>query len=182
VPTDVADEARIKALVRRTVDHFGRLDAVINNAGLGVFGPLAEPSTEDWDRVMAVNARGPFILCREAIPHLRRRDRAWIVNIASVVGVKGYANQPAYTASKHALMGMTKVLAKEVQEHGIRVHALCPGGVNTDLIAQARPDLDRSILISPQEIADIVLFLLTRSGNAVIDHLDIRRASGTPFA
>lgn len=181
IPTDVSREADVQTLVQRTVAHFGRLDIVVNNAGMGIFGPLAEMTTAQWDRVMAVNARGPFLLCREAIPYLRQRPRSFIVNITSVVGVKGYANQAAYSASKHAVMGMTKALAREVQADGIRVHAICPGGVNTQMVAQARPDLDRSVLIQPEEIADAVLFLVTRRGNAVIDELHVRRAASTPW-
>lgn len=182
VPTDVSREADVRALVQRTVTHFGRLDILVNNAGIGSFGPLVETTTEQWDHIMAVNARGPFLLCREAIPYLRQQERSFIINITSVVGVKGYVNQAAYSASKHAVMGMTKALAKEVQVDGIRVHALCPGGVDTELVTRARPDLDRTVLIQPEEIADLVLFLVTRRGNAVVDEVQIRRAASTPWA
>jgi len=190
LPADVASEAEVVEVVRRTFELFGRLDIVVNNAGVGIFGPLAETTAEQWDRQMAVNARGPFLICREAIPLLQQQDQSFIVNIASVVGVKGYTNQAAYSASKHALVGMSQALAKEVQNDGIRVHVLCPGGVDTQMVTQARPDLDRSVLMQPQEIADIVLFqeiadivlfLVTRRGNAVIDELRIRRASSTPW-
>jgi len=182
VRTDVTSEDDVKRLVRTTIDRFGRLDIVINNAGIGVFGPLQTTTTEDWDRIMAVNVRGPFMLCREAIPYLRQcRDISWIINICSVVSVKGYVNQSAYTASKHALIGMTKALASELKQYGIRVHAVCPGGVDTALVAQARPDLDRSVLMQPEEIADIVLFLLTRRGNAVVDQVNVRRATSEPW-
>ena len=181
-PTDVGTEQEAVALVRKTVERFGRLDILVNNAGTGIFAPLAETSTDAWDEVMRVNARGPFILCREAIPHLKKQRRSHIVNISSVVGVKGYQNQSAYAASKHALMGMTKVLAREVRDLGIRVHAICPGGVDTRLVASARPDLDTSVLIRPEEIADAVLFLVTREGNAVIDEIHLHRESSTPWA
>jgi len=181
-PTDVSREGDVVALVESTVGCYGRLDIVVNNAGAGVFGPLAEATVQDWDRVMAVNARGTFLVCREAIPYLRQREISYIVNITSVVGVKGYANQALYSASKHAVMGMTKALAREVQGDGIRVHAVCPGGVDTRLIRDARPDLDPKVLIQPQEIADLVLFLVTRRGNAVIDEVHVRRAASTPWA
>ena len=182
VRTDMMSEGDVKRLVRAAVERFGKLDIVINNAGIGVFVPLEETATADWDRTMAVNVRGPFMLCREAIPHLKQSGNgAWIINICSVVGVKGYVNQSAYTASKHALLGMTKVLAQEVKQHGIRVHAVCPGGVDTGLVADARPDLDRSVLMKPDEIAEIVLFLLTRTGNAVVDQVTVRRATSDPW-
>jgi 3-oxoacyl-[acyl-carrier protein] reductase len=181
-PTDVTREPEVIALIRNTIERFGRLDILVNNAGIGVFGPLAETTTEAWDRIMAVNARGPFMLCRAAIPYLKRQEVSFIININSVVGVKGYANQAAYSASKHALLGLTKSLAKEVQPDGIRVHSINPGGIDTELIGRARPDLDRSVLMRPQEIADIMLFLLTHRGNAMIDEINVRRAASTPWA
>ena len=181
-PTDVTREPEVVAVIRNTAEQFGRLDILVNNAGIGVFGPLAEITTQEWDRIMAVNARGPFMLCRAAIPYLKRQEISFIINVNSVVGVKGYANQAAYSASKHALLGLTKSLAKEVQPDGIRVHSINPGGVDTEMIGQARPDLDRSVLMQPQEIADIVLFLVTRQGNAMIDEINVRRAASTPWA
>ena len=181
IPTDVSNEDSVKALVHCTVEEFGRLDIVVNNAAIGVFGPLEETTTEDWDRVMAVNVRGPFMLCRESIPYLRQQSQSFIININSTVGVKGYANQVLYGASKHALMGITKALAKEVQADGIRMHAVCPGGTNTEMIGDARPDLDRSVLMQPEDIADIVLFFVTRRGNAVVDEIHVRRAASTPW-
>lgn len=178
---DVSSEEHIKAAVAYVRQSRQRLDILVNCAGIGVFGPLLEVSAEDWDRVMAVNARGPFLMCREAIPLMAASGGGCIINISSVVGLKGYVRQGAYVASKHALMGMTKVLAQEVQPLGIRVHALCPGGVDTDMIGDARPDLDRSQLIKPAEIAALVLWLVQQRGNAVIDELHVRRASGSPW-
>lgn len=178
---DVSCEEQVKAAIAHIRQRYGRLDILVNCAGIGVFGPLLEVSTEDWDRVMAVNARGPFLMCREAIPLMVASGGGCIVNISSVVGLKGYVRQGAYVASKHALMGMTKVLAQEAQPLGIRVHALCPGGVDTDMIGDARPDLDRSQLIQPAEIAALVLWLVQQRGNAVIDELHVRRASGSPW-
>jgi len=178
---DVADEAQVRHAVCDLVAREGGIDILVNCAGIGVFGPIAETSTEDWDRVMAVNARGPFLLCREAVPAMSGREGAVIINISSVVGVKGYVNQGAYTASKHALMGMTKVLSQELQPLGIRVHTICPGGVDTDMVANARPDLDRSVLMTTCEIAEIALFLITQRGNAIVDQINVRRAVSSPW-
>jgi 3-oxoacyl-[acyl-carrier protein] reductase len=178
---DVTIESEVLSLVQRTMDGFGRLDILVNNAGMGIFKPLVDTTASEWDQIMAANARGPFLLCRAAVPYLRRQPRSTIVNIASVVAIKGYANQAAYAASKHALYGMSKALAREVQTDGIRVHVISPGGVDTELSARARPDLDRSGLMQPQEIADIVLFLATREGNAVIDEVNVRRESAMPW-
>lgn len=180
-PADLSKEQEAVALIEKVVTRFRRLDILVNNAGMGVFQPLADTSTETWDDIMRVNARGPFILCREAIPYLSKQRRSYIVNISSVVGVKGYPNQSAYAASKHALMGMTKALAREVHGSGIRVHAVCPGGVDTEMVANARPDLDKSVLMRPEEVADAVLFLVTRDGNAVIDQIHLRREASTPW-
>ena len=180
--TDVSDEKAVRRLVETAVASFGRLDIVVNNAGIGIYGPLTGMTVEQWDRAMAVNVRGPFLLCRESIPYLRLQERSCIVNISSVVGVKGYAGQSLYGASKHAVMGMSKALAKEVQSDGIRVHAVCPGGVDTAMAGQSRPDLDRSVLMQPEEIADAVLFLVTRRGKAVIDEIHLHREASPPWA
>jgi 3-oxoacyl-[acyl-carrier protein] reductase len=181
VPTDLTSEDSIKNLVRATADAKGRLDILVNNAGITLAGPLEQTQTADFDRVMAVNVRGPFILCREAIPLLKQSKPAYIVNISSVVGVKGYPNQSIYTASKHALRGMSMSLAEELKSHGIRVHVICPGGVDTDMVGNVRPDIKKEDLIAPQEIAELVLYLVTHKGNAVLDELHIRRATSSPW-
>ncbi|MEA3337005.1 MAG: SDR family oxidoreductase [Chloroflexota bacterium] len=179
--TDISQEDQVMRLISGVMEGFGRIDIVVNNAAIGTFGPLESTTTEDWDRVMAVNARGTFLVCREAIPYLRRQEGSFIININSAVGHKGYPNQSVYSASKHAVMGFSKALAQEVQGDGIRVHTISPGGVDTGLIGDARPDLDRSVLMQPQDIADIVLFLVTRKGNAVIDDIRVRRAASKPW-
>ncbi|MHC4682189.1 MAG: SDR family NAD(P)-dependent oxidoreductase, partial [Planctomycetota bacterium] len=127
VVTELTEEDSIKNLVRVTAEKFGRLDILVNNAGITHSAKLEETLTKDWERCLWVNARAPFILCREALPLLRKSQSACIVNIASVVGVKGYPLQSAYTSSKHALRGMTISLAEELKGSNIRVHLLCPG-------------------------------------------------------
>ena len=180
-PADLADDGALMALIPQVCERLGRLDVLVNNAGLGIYGPVETATNDAWDAVMRLNARAPFILCREAIAPMRQAGGGAIINIASVVGVKGYAHQAVYGASKHAMMGYSKVMAQEVQADGIRVHTICPGGVDTEMAGQSRPDLDRSILIQPTEIAETVLFLLASQGNAVIDDVHIRRASGSPW-
>jgi len=179
---DLADPAFPVCFVREAGEYFGRLDVVVNNAGVALSKPLEETTLEEWEFQMAVNVRAPFLICREALPYLRRSTLATIINISSVVGTKGYIHQGSYTASKHALMGFTKVLARELHPEGIRVHVIAPGGVGTDLIAAMRPDLLGERLITPEEIAEIVWFLLTMRGkNAVIDEVNVRRASNEPW-
>jgi 3-oxoacyl-[acyl-carrier protein] reductase len=131
--------------------------------------------------MMNVNARAPFLLCKKAIPHLKLSKQASIINISSVVGRKGYVNQTAYSASKHALTGFTKALAKELHPLGIRVHLISPGGVATDMINKTRPDLVGTGLIQPSEIADIIEFLINKRGNVMIDEINLRRSSTIPF-
>ena len=180
-PADLAKVEVPRSLVSAVVNAFGGLDILINNAGFAESRPISATSAEEWDRLMAVNARAPFLLCREALPHLKKSGRGRIVNISSVVGYKGYVNQGAYTASKHALAGFTKVLAQEVMADGIRVHLVSPGGVDTGLATRMRPDLDRSGLTAPGEIAETILFLLCQEGSAVIDEVNIRRPGKSPW-
>jgi 3-oxoacyl-[acyl-carrier protein] reductase len=181
IPTELTDEQSIKNLVKETGEKFSRLDILVNNAGITHSDWLEETLTEDYDRCMSINARAPFILCREALPLLKKAERAYIINIASVVGVKGYPQQSAYTASKHALRGMTISLSEELIGSNIRVHLLCPGGVDTELVQKVRPDIKKHDLMQPEEIAELVLYLVTHRGNAVIDELHIRRAASSPW-
>jgi len=181
VVTELADEQSIRNLVRVTQDRFGRLDILINNAGITHSARLEDTRTEDLDRCWAINARAPYLLCREALPLLRQSGAATIVNISSVVGVKGYPLQSAYTASKHALRGMSISLAEELRGTNIRVHVICPGAVDTGMVGDVRPDIKKEDLIGPDEIAGLVLYLVTHRGNAVVDELHIRRAAAAPW-
>lgn len=181
VATELIDEDSIRNLVRVTSEKLGRLDILINNAGVTLSADLEHTSTEDWQRCMFINARAPFILCRESLGLLRKSPAAYIVNISSVVGVKGYPQQSAYTSSKHALRGMTISLAEELRGTNIRVHAVCPGGVDTDMVSRVRPDIPKDELIKPEEIAELVLYLVTHKGNAVVDELHIRRVTSAPW-
>ncbi len=181
VVTELTNEDSIKNLVKVTEEKFGRLDILVNNAGVTHSAPLAETTTEGWERCMRVNARAPFILCREALGLLSKAEPGFIINIASVVGIKGYPLQSAYTSSKHALRGMTISLAEELRGSNVRVHLLCPGGVDTDMVGNVRPDIKKENLIGPGEIAELVLYLVMHKGNAVIDELRIRRAASGPW-
>ena len=182
VSGDLRDESYIIRIVDEAMEAFGRIDVLINNAGVSLAKPVVDCTAEEFDQIMDTNMKAPFLLCKYSIPHMRKSDCGTIINIASVVGHKGYVNQSLYGASKHAITGFTKVLAKEVQEDGIRVHLLSPGGVYTEMVANVRPDLDPTYLIKPVDIADIILFLLKSRGNAVIDSINIRRVNNTPFA
>ncbi len=181
VVTELSDEGSICNLVRVTQKRFGGLDILVNNAGITHSAKFSETRTEDLDRCWAINARAPFILCREALPLLLEAPAGFIVNVSSVVGVKGYPLQSAYTASKHALRGMTMSLAEELRGTNIRVHVVCPGAVDTGMVGNVRPDIKAADLIGPDEVAELVLYLVTRTGNAVVDELHIRRAAAAPW-
>lgn len=181
VTADIANEDDVVALFGQIRDTIGRLDVLVNNAGVGAYGPVVDFAAADVDRIMAVNVRGTFLCCREAMKLMIPRHDGYIINISSVVGFRGYPNQAAYTAAKHAVMGLTKSLAVEAQEHGIRVSAICPGGVDTEMIRRSRPDLDPSVLMHPEDIAQSVMYLLLLSERAAVDEIYIRRLKGKPF-
>ena len=181
IGADVAQESDICSLFDQVRQRFGRLDVLINNAGLGLFGLVEDLAAADFDQVVAVNLRGPFLCCREAMRMMIPQAGGTIINISSVVGFKGYPNQSAYAATKHGVMGLTKSLAAEAQKHGIRISAILPGGVYTDLIRAARPDLDPSVLMQPEDIAQTVMYLLSLSDNAAVDQIYIRRRASQPF-
>jgi 3-oxoacyl-[acyl-carrier protein] reductase len=181
VPTDLSKEEDIRRLYQTISDQAKGLDILVNNAGVGLFGPVAIFSSSDFDSVMQVNTKAVFLCCQQALRLMIPRRQGYIINISSVVGFKGYPNQAAYTASKHAVMGLTKSLAVEAQEHGIRVSAILPGGADTQMIADARPDLDPRILLQPEDIAHTVLYLLSLSDRAAVDQIYIRRRGSQPF-
>ena len=178
---DLCEEETPDIIVRETLARFGRIDLLVNNAGLAHSAKISETKIETWDKIFKVNARAPFFLCKSAVPFLKKNENPIIINISSVVGFKGYVGQAAYASSKHALTGFTKVLAKEVQKDGIKVHLISPGGVNTEMVQEMRPDIDSGQLIQPEEIAELVQFLVTRKGKGTIDHFYIRRQSGLAF-
>lgn len=181
LPADLEEEDAPGQIIAATMEHFGQIDVLVNNAGMAHTGPLLECDLATWEKIHRVNARAPFFLCRNAIPYLELSSNPIIINIGSVVGFKGYSKQSAYASSKHALSGFSSVLAKEVQPLGIKVHLISPGGVNTEMVREMRPDINTGELIQPDEIAELVEFLVTRKGKGTIDHLYIRRYSGLAF-
>ena len=129
---------------------------------------------------METNAGGTYLCMQAALPHMKAVGDGDIINISSVVGLKGYPDQAAYGASKHAVMGLTRSIATEAAPAGVRVRAVCPGGVDTDLIRQARPDLDPGTLIQADDVAEAVIFMLKMSETGITDFLPIRRRGSEP--
>ena len=178
---DLTDINFIESGFNRAVELFGKIDILINNAGIAINSTLEQTSMEMFDKIMAINVRAPYALTKTALPTLKKSDRASIINIASVVAHAGYPNQSAYTASKHALIGFTKSLAQEVYKDGVRVHVISPGGVYTDMVKVTRPDLTSDGMIMPEDIADIVEFFLKNRNNAVVDEILVHRLGKEPF-
>ena len=181
IAADLEQEREVLRLAAAVQKQYGRLDILINSAGLTLSSTVEATATGEWDRLMAVNARAPFLLCRELVELLKQSEAGRIVNISSVVGVKGYALQCAYTASKHALRGFSIALAEELNSSGVRVHVICPGGVDTPMVSRVRPDIAKEDLISPEEIADWAVMLCCARGNGVVDEIRIRRAVSGPW-
>ncbi len=179
---DLADPLFLQGIVDKVLKKKGRLDVLVNNAGICFVKDMEHTLYSELDTMMKINVYAPYILSRDAIAPLRHSDCATIINIGSVVSHKGYATQSAYSAAKHALMGMTKALSAEVYQEGIRVHILCPGAVNTQMAQTiSRPDIDMDALIAPEDLADVMEFLLCHRGNAVIDEVQLHRVGKPPF-
>lgn len=158
-----------------------KIDILINNAGVAHNTEFEKITENQFDSIMKINVKVPYFLTQKALPLLRKSDGASIINITSVVAHAGYENQSVYTASKHALLGFTKSLATELHKEDIRVHAISPGGVYTDMIKVSRPDLTSDGMIMPKDIVDIIMFILTHRGNAVIDEILVHRVGKIPF-
>jgi len=181
LPGNLMDVAFLREGVEKIKEHFGGIDVLINNAGTALNCSVEDMTEEQYDKIMNTNVKTPYFLTQAALPYLKRSESATVINISSASGRAGYAYQTAYVASKHAVLGFTRSLAKEYYKEGIRVHALCPGSVYTDMIKIARPDLTSEGMILPEDIADIIYFFLSNRGNAIIDEIDVHRVSKEPF-
>ena len=180
-PGDLTDFDFLSSAVTAAAELWGGVDVLINNAGVAANASFEESSMEEFDKIMTVNVKVPFFLTQKLLPVLKCSETPFIINIASVTGHAGYPMQSVYSASKHALLGWTKSLAAECYKENIRVHAVSPGGVYTDMVKVTRPDLTPDGMIMPEDIADIVEFLLTHRSNAVVDEILVHREGKTPF-
>jgi 3-oxoacyl-[acyl-carrier protein] reductase len=170
---DVSDDARVCEMIRRCQNEFGRLDVLVNNAGMTYFvdhANLDEMTEEKWDRILNVNLKGPFFVCRAAIPLLRDSGGGSIVNVASVAGVAGAGSSIAYAASKGALITMTKSLARAFAP-AIRVNAVCPGVIESRWLEDHPEMIESAIKVTPlrkasstDDIADVITFLACDAG------------------
>ena len=181
ISTDVTKESDIEALFEKVASKTKKIDILINNAGSDIVKDLVDLESKDYDRVFDLNVKSMFLICQKALELMIPEKSGHIINISSVQGIKAYKKHSLYAASKHAVMGLTKAIAVETQENNIRVSVILPGGVDTDFIKIVRPDLDRKILIRPEDIAKTVLYFLILSPQAMVDEIYIRRSNSTPF-
>jgi 3-oxoacyl-[acyl-carrier protein] reductase len=181
IQADISEPPDVEYMVHKTLNTFGRIDILVNNAGIAIFKPFLDLTLDDWDKTMAVNLRGSFLCAREVAKYMVEQESGTIVNVCSSASKKAYPNQLAYVASKHGMMGLSKTMSIDLQPYGIKVHAICPGGVNTRLTADARPEVDRSDWMHPEDIAHVVLMLLTMHDRVAIDEIYIRRYDSQPI-
>ncbi len=174
---DAADPAAIAAAVARCVEVYGRLDALVNNAGAFLEAPITDIALADWNYVLQVNVTAPFLFCQAALPIMQRQRSGRIVNIASTAGTKGYLYQSAYCTSKHALLGFARCLALEAKPHGIHVVTLCPGGVRTGFVGDGHlaDRLAGQAMIEPEDMAEWILFALQQPDNLDTSEIVIER-------
>ncbi|MFH1374124.1 MAG: 3-oxoacyl-[acyl-carrier-protein] reductase [bacterium] len=169
VKADVSDSGDIENLFRQTMDRFGRVDIVINNAGITRDGIIVRLDEKDWDMVLDINLKGAFLVTKAAARIMMKQRCGRIVNISSVIGLVGNAGQANYAASKAGLIGLTKSSAKELAPRGVTVNAVAPGFITTDM-TDAIPDAARQQLLervllkragTPLDVASAVLFLVS---------------------
>jgi NAD(P)-dependent dehydrogenase (short-subunit alcohol dehydrogenase family) len=172
IKADVADEAAVKKSIQQTVARFGRLDILINNAGMVDVKPLHDYTAAQWDRVMNVNVKSMFFAFKHALPHLRKRGRSWVVNVGSISSFVGQAGTPVYTASKHAIVGLTKSIALDYAALGVRCNCICPGITDTPMLrehlnATSDPEatlaarlkrVPMGVALAPMDVARSILF------------------------
>jgi NAD(P)-dependent dehydrogenase (short-subunit alcohol dehydrogenase family) len=191
VSCDVRNDAQVAAMVDKTVSTFGRLDAAFNNAGvMASLAPTANSTHEDWDRVIGINLRGVWICMKHELPQMVRQGGGAIVNCSSVGGFTGNPGIASYIASKHGVIGLTRTAALEYVSQGIRVNAICPGAIDTQVARDvvggndaAYQEMVKGIPLGrigrPEEIASAVLWLCSPGASFVIGHALVVDGGGT---
>ena len=175
IQTDVADERQVERLIRETVTRYGRLDVLVNNAGIFGGKRLEATTTKDFDEVMNVNLRGTFFCCRAGFTQMKQQGGGTIINMSSVAGLQAWAGTGAYSVSKHGVQALTKSLADEGRPHHIKVSAICPGGVADELVDASSEEILRSEMIDPFDVAETAVYLATLGKYSVVHQIVIDR-------
>ena len=173
--TDIADESQVERLIAETVRRSHRIDILVNNAGIFGGRRLAETSTEAFEEVMNTNVRGTFFCCRAGFTQMKKQGGGTIINMSSVAGLQAWGGTGTYSASKHAIMALTKSLADEGRAHHIKVSAICPGGVADELVDATEDERARSEKIDPFDIAETALYLACLGPQAVVHQIVVDR-------
>jgi len=175
VPADVGLESDVATMVDDIARALGPVDVLVNNAGVALLKPFEQLTLDEWDTTMATNLRSLFLVTRAVLPGMRQRKHGAIVNVASRAGRNGFAGGTAYTASKHAVLGFARSLMLEVRKDNVRMITICPGSVDTPLIASQgmlAPDITK--ILKPEDVADTVLAALALPERALVSELDLR--------
>lgn len=165
---DVSNERDVEEIIRSIVGKFGKIDVIINNAGIDYTKSIEDMSLEEWDRVMNVNLRGPFVVSKTAFPYLKKYGSGHIVNIVSTASKRAWANASAYHASKWGLLGFSHALHVEARKENIKVTAVIAGGMKTPFILERFPDTDPDLLQDPENVADTIRYILSQPKETVI--------------
>jgi len=165
VAGDVREEATAAALAARALEAYGRIDALVNNAGIGGYGPVETLTLETWRAVLDTNLTGAFLCSRAVLPAMRRQGSGHIIMMNSGAGKQGYANMAAYSASKFGLLGLAQALAQEVGDDGVKVCTITPGSILTEFAGRSGPRPGAKYLL-PEDVAEAVVFLLAQSERA----------------
>jgi len=169
---DVSRHSDVTALAQATEKELGPISILVNNAGIGMFGPVYEKTEEDWDRVMNTNLKGVFLVTRAVAPGMIARKSGDIINISSLAGKNTFANGALYCASKWGLQGLTACMAEDLRGFGIRVSAICPGSVATEF--SGRGPKDSSKVLTAEDVAHAVAMVLTQGPQSFISEVDLR--------
>ena len=172
IACDVRDPERCARLVAETVQAFGRLDALVNNAGVGHLKPVHELSLEEWHDQIETNLGGVFYCSRAAVPHLRATADGWIVNIASLAGKNAFAGGAGYNATKFGLVGMSEAMMLDLRYEGVRVSVIMPGSVQTEF--GGRFSADKEWALQPEDVAAAVVQLLELPPRALVSRVEMR--------
>lgn len=173
---DVRQQEEVDAFVGQTVKEEGRIDCLVNNAGLGIFGPVDELTGEQWCDVIETNLSGCFYFLRAVAPVMKRQGEGWIFNIASLAGKNPFAGGAAYNASKFGLIGLSEAAMLDLRQHGVRVSAILPGSVETGFGRGGESKGGESWKLQPEDIASMVLHLLSYPPNALPSLVEMRPA------